>query len=36
MEKNEKGLMDYSVLIVGEGEGGIRGLNGNEKKFNKK
>lgn len=33
--KNKKGLMDYSALIVGGGEGGKRGLNGNVRIFNK-
>ena len=28
--------MDHSVVIVGVGEGGIRGINGNGEKYNKR
>ena len=36
LSKKEKGLvgMDDSVVMAGGGEGGIRGLNGNGKKYN--
>ena len=33
--KMEKGLMDTDNMVVIAGGGGIRGLNGNRKKYNK-